>query len=236
MVGYITTAHDIAQRLSEKWRHFVVHCLYSLFCTSPRCVGVRGRHARRPRTRAHGQANRGPPFQAPSSAWEVGHRRRLAKARGRGRPSGRARASATGRRTTAVACATAAHQSATALHLHGALPRRRRRQCRGSSFRQRPCRTCAGAKPACSLLDPGVLPSTEDVAHRSGDFLWRPSLLRALWGGAARGRCHGRRARPLAGVRRGRGGTAAATAPGYLRPRGAAAHGGLARQCANFLQ
>ena len=41
MVGYITTAHDIAQRLSEKWRHFVVHCLYSLFCTSPRCVGVR---------------------------------------------------------------------------------------------------------------------------------------------------------------------------------------------------
>ena len=40
MVGYITTAHDRAQRLSEKWRHFVVHCLYSLFCTSPRCVGV----------------------------------------------------------------------------------------------------------------------------------------------------------------------------------------------------
>ena len=44
MVGYITTAHDIAQRLSEKWRHFVVHCLYSLFCTSPRCVGVSGVH------------------------------------------------------------------------------------------------------------------------------------------------------------------------------------------------
>ena len=43
MVGYITTAHDIAQRLSEKWRHFVVHCLYSLFCTSPRCVGVAAR-------------------------------------------------------------------------------------------------------------------------------------------------------------------------------------------------
>ena len=40
MVEYITTAHGIAQRLSEKWRHFVVHCLYSLFCTSPRCVGV----------------------------------------------------------------------------------------------------------------------------------------------------------------------------------------------------
>ena len=40
MVGYITTAHGSAQRLSEKWRHFVVHCLYSLFCTSPRCVGV----------------------------------------------------------------------------------------------------------------------------------------------------------------------------------------------------
>ena len=46
MVGYITTAHDIAQRLSEKWRHFVVHCLYSLFCTSPRCVGVQGRRRR----------------------------------------------------------------------------------------------------------------------------------------------------------------------------------------------
>ena len=40
MVGYITVAHGGAQRLSEKWRHFVVHCLYSLFCTSPRCVGV----------------------------------------------------------------------------------------------------------------------------------------------------------------------------------------------------
>ena len=42
MVGYITVAHGGAQRLSEKWRHFVVHCLYSLFCTSPRCVGVPG--------------------------------------------------------------------------------------------------------------------------------------------------------------------------------------------------
>ena len=42
MVGYITVAHGGAQRLSEKWRHFVVHCLYSLFCTSPRCVGVGG--------------------------------------------------------------------------------------------------------------------------------------------------------------------------------------------------
>ena len=31
MVGYITVAHGGAQRLSEKWRHFVVHCLYSLF-------------------------------------------------------------------------------------------------------------------------------------------------------------------------------------------------------------
>ena len=41
MVGYTTVAHGGAQRLSEKWRHFVVHCLYSLFCTSPRCVGVR---------------------------------------------------------------------------------------------------------------------------------------------------------------------------------------------------
>ena len=41
MVGYITVAHGGAQRLSEKWRHFVVHCLYSLFCTSPRCVGVK---------------------------------------------------------------------------------------------------------------------------------------------------------------------------------------------------
>ena len=31
MVGYITTSSGTAQRLSEKWRHFVVHCLYSLF-------------------------------------------------------------------------------------------------------------------------------------------------------------------------------------------------------------
>ena len=115
-------------------------------------------------------------------------------------PPRRRRHSALACADTAVACATAAHQSATALH--GALPRRRRRQCRGSSFRQRPCRTCAGAKPACSLLDPGVLPSTEDVARRF-KFPGRPSLLRALWSGAARGRCHGRRARPLAGVRRG---------------------------------
>ena len=50
MVGYITVAHGGAQRLSEKWRHFVVHCLYSLFCTSPRCVGVlRGAGLSRPR-------------------------------------------------------------------------------------------------------------------------------------------------------------------------------------------
>jgi hypothetical protein len=41
MVRYITISSGTAQRLSEKWRHFVVHCLYSLFCTSPRCVGVR---------------------------------------------------------------------------------------------------------------------------------------------------------------------------------------------------
>ena len=40
MVEYITTAHGIAQRLSEKWRHFVCTLLPSLFCTSPRCVGV----------------------------------------------------------------------------------------------------------------------------------------------------------------------------------------------------
>ena len=31
MVGYITVAYGAAQRLSEKWRHFVVHCLYSLY-------------------------------------------------------------------------------------------------------------------------------------------------------------------------------------------------------------
>ena len=41
MVGYITVAHGAAQRLSEKWRHFVCTLLSSLFCTSPRCVGVR---------------------------------------------------------------------------------------------------------------------------------------------------------------------------------------------------
>ena len=161
------------------------------------------------------------------------HRRRLAGAYGGTRPDAAA-TSALACAGTAVACATAARQSAATLH--GALPRRRRRQCRGSSFRQRPCRACAGAKPACSLLDPGVQPSTDDVARRSSDFLRRPSLLRALWSGAARGRCHGRRTRPHAGLRHGRGGTAAATAPGCLRPRGAAAHGGLARQCVNFLQ
>ena len=43
MVEYITTAHGIAQRLSEKWRHFVCALLSSLFCTSPRCVGVPAR-------------------------------------------------------------------------------------------------------------------------------------------------------------------------------------------------
>ena len=42
MVGYITVAHGAAQRLSEKWRHFVCALLSSLFCTSPRCVGVHG--------------------------------------------------------------------------------------------------------------------------------------------------------------------------------------------------
>ena len=31
MVGYITVAHGGAQRLSEKWRHFVVHCLSLTF-------------------------------------------------------------------------------------------------------------------------------------------------------------------------------------------------------------
>ena len=40
MVGYITVAHGAAQRLSEKWRHFICTLLSSLFCTSPRCVGV----------------------------------------------------------------------------------------------------------------------------------------------------------------------------------------------------
>ena len=47
MAGYITTAHDIAQRLSEKWRHFICTLLSSLFCTSPRCVGVAHPHASR---------------------------------------------------------------------------------------------------------------------------------------------------------------------------------------------
>ena len=45
MVGYITVAHGAAQRLSEKWRHFVCALLSSLFCTSPRCVGVSGQPA-----------------------------------------------------------------------------------------------------------------------------------------------------------------------------------------------
>ena len=43
MVGYITTAHGSAQRLSEKWRHLVCTLISSLFCTSPRCVGVHKR-------------------------------------------------------------------------------------------------------------------------------------------------------------------------------------------------
>ena len=215
---------------------------------------ARGRRARQPRTRAHGEADRGPPFPAPGGAWKARHRRRLAKARGRSRPHGTGRrttanavagayggtrpdAAATGALAcagTAVACATAARQSAATLN--GALPRWRRRQCRGSSLRQRPCRACAGAKPAGSLLDPGVRPSADDAARRPSDFLRRPSLLRALWSGAARGRCHGRRTHPHAGLRLGRSSTAAATAPGSLRPQGAATHGRLARQYVNFLQ
>ena len=41
MVGYITIAHGIAQRLSEKWRHFACTSAVITFCTSPFCVGVR---------------------------------------------------------------------------------------------------------------------------------------------------------------------------------------------------
>ena len=41
-----------------------------------------------------------------------------------------------------------------------------------------------------ALLDPGVLPTTEVVAHRSIDFLWRPNLLRTLRTGTARGHCY----------------------------------------------
>ena len=48
MVGYITVAHGAAQRLSEKWRHFACAMLPSLFCTSPRCVGVNTRDHRTP--------------------------------------------------------------------------------------------------------------------------------------------------------------------------------------------
>ena len=40
MVGYITTAHGIAQRLSEKWRHFALYICCLTFCTSLFCVGV----------------------------------------------------------------------------------------------------------------------------------------------------------------------------------------------------
>ena len=50
MVEYITTAHGIAQRLSEKWRHFAGTSDIITFCTSLFCVGVCPRisqHARR---------------------------------------------------------------------------------------------------------------------------------------------------------------------------------------------
>ena len=40
MVGYTTVAHGAAQRLSEKWRHFICKLLSSFFCASSRCVGV----------------------------------------------------------------------------------------------------------------------------------------------------------------------------------------------------
>ena len=42
MAGYITTAHDIAQRLSEKWRHCACTSDIINFCTSLFCVGVQG--------------------------------------------------------------------------------------------------------------------------------------------------------------------------------------------------
>ena len=34
MVGYITTAHDMAQRISEKWRHCACTSVVITFCTS----------------------------------------------------------------------------------------------------------------------------------------------------------------------------------------------------------
>ena len=40
MVGYITPAHGIAQRLSEKWRHFAFASAVIIFSTSLFCVGV----------------------------------------------------------------------------------------------------------------------------------------------------------------------------------------------------
>ena len=40
MVGYITVAHGIAQRLSEKWRHRACTSVVITFCTSLFCVGV----------------------------------------------------------------------------------------------------------------------------------------------------------------------------------------------------
>ena len=40
MVGYITTAHGIAQQLSEKWRHCACTSVVITFCTSLFCVGV----------------------------------------------------------------------------------------------------------------------------------------------------------------------------------------------------
>ena len=57
-------------------------------------------------------------------------------------------ASSRSRHNNDTACATATHRSASTLHC--TLPRRRRRQCRGRNCCQRPYRTCAGTKPACS--------------------------------------------------------------------------------------
>ena len=42
MARYITIAHGIAKRLSEKWRHFACTSVVINFCTSPFCVGVVG--------------------------------------------------------------------------------------------------------------------------------------------------------------------------------------------------
>ena len=60
MVGYITTAHGIAQRLNEKWRHCACTSVVITFCTFLFCVGVACVRARAcVRVHEKGQPKRG---------------------------------------------------------------------------------------------------------------------------------------------------------------------------------